>query len=120
MASNSFGTLLKMTTWGESHGPAIGVVIDGVPAGLPIDETEINGALIKRAPGNSPFTSPRKEPDHARLLSGVFDGHTTGAPVTIIIENHDAKSDQYNRECNGKITKCHSRNIWKSESGISF
>ena len=71
MASNSFGTLLKMTTWGESHGPAIGVVIDGVPAGLPIDETEINGALIKRAPGNSPFTSPQRARSCAAIIGCI-------------------------------------------------
>jgi len=97
MASNSFGTLLRMTTWGESHGPAIGVVIDGVPAGLEISETEINQALAERAPGNNPHTSPRKEKDRAQILSGIFEGKTTGAPVSIIIWNRDADSSQYDQ-----------------------
>ena len=95
MASNSFGTRLRITTWGESHGPAIGVIIDGVPAGIAITETEINAALAARAPGNHPFTSPRKEADIASILSGVFSGHSTGAPISIMINNRDADSSQY-------------------------
>ena len=80
MASNSFGNIFRITTWGESHGKAIGVVIDGCPAGLKLDVEEINAALLLRAPGRTPFTSPRKEPDQAEILSGVFEGYTTGAP----------------------------------------
>lgn len=95
MASNSFGTLFKITTWGESHGPAVGVVIDGCPAGLTISNEEINLALSKRAPGKTPFTSPRKEPDFAEILSGVFQGVTTGAPISILIANQDADSSKY-------------------------
>ena len=81
MASNSFGTLFKITTWGESHGKAIGVVIDGCPAGLEINDQEINAALALRAPGRNSFTSPRSEEDKAEILSGVFEGKTTGAPI---------------------------------------
>jgi chorismate synthase len=95
MASNSFGTIFRMTTWGESHGKSIGVVIDGCPAGLEINESEINAALGLRAPGNSPYTSPRKENDHAEILSGVYEGKTTGAPISILIPNKDANSSKY-------------------------
>lgn len=84
-----------MTTWGESHGKAMGVVIDGCPAGLEIDESEINAALDLRAPGKSPYTSPRKEPDRAEILSGVFEGKTTGTPICIIIPNKDVNSSHY-------------------------
>lgn len=95
MASNSFGNLFKITTWGESHGAAIGVVIDGCPAGLAITVEEINQALFMRAPGNSPYATSRKEPDIAQIYSGVFDGMTTGAPISIIIPNQDAHSGSY-------------------------
>jgi len=95
MASNSFGNIFKITTWGESHGKAIGVVIDGCPAGLEIDESEINAALALRAPGRNPYTSPRTEADRAEILSGLFEGKTTGAPICIIIPNKDADSSKY-------------------------
>ncbi len=95
MASNSFGNIFKITTWGESHGKAIGVVIDGCPAGLEIDESEINAALALRAPGGNPYTSPRTEADRAEILSGVFEGRTTGTPICIIIPNKDADSSKY-------------------------
>jgi len=95
MASNTFGTIFKITTWGESHGKAIGVVIDGCPAGIAIDDKDINAALALRAPGKSPYTSPRKEQDLAEILSGVFEGKTTGAPISIIIPNKDADSSKY-------------------------
>lgn len=95
MASNSFGNLFRITTWGESHGKGIGVVIDGCPAGLPISEDEINQELSRRAGGKSPYTTSRKEKDHAEIFSGVFDGKTTGAPISIIIFNHDADSSKY-------------------------
>lgn len=95
MASNSFGNIFKILTWGESHGKAIGVVIDGCPAGLPIDESEINDALSLRSPGRHVLTSPRKELDQAQILSGVFEGVTTGAPISIIIFNTDVDSTKY-------------------------
>lgn len=95
MASNSFGNIFKITTWGESHGKAIGVVIDGCPAGLEINESEINAALALRAPGRNPYTSSRVEADKAEILSGVFEGKTTGAPISIIIPNKDADSSKY-------------------------
>ncbi|MBA3816455.1 MAG: chorismate synthase [Parachlamydiaceae bacterium] len=95
MASNSFGNIFKITTWGESHGKAIGVVIDGCPAGLEISDDDINVALAMRAPGRNPYTSPRKEADRAEILSGVFEGKTSGTPISIIIPNKDADSSKY-------------------------
>lgn len=95
MASNTFGTLFKFTTWGESHGKAIGVVIDGCPAGLELDVEEINAALALRAPGQNPYVSPRREEDKAEILSGVFEGKTTGAPLSILIPNRDVDSTKY-------------------------
>ncbi len=95
MASNRFGTLFTYTTWGESHGKAIGVVIDGCPAGIEISSEEINSALALRAPGRSPYTSPRKEGDQAEIFSGVYEGQTTGVPISILIWNHDADSSKY-------------------------
>ena len=95
MASNSFGNLFRITTWGESHGKAVGVVIDGCPAGLEIHEQEINDALSLRAPGRNSYTSPRKETDAVEILSGMFEGKTTGAPISIMIPNKDADSSKY-------------------------
>lgn len=87
--------MFSITTFGESHGKGIGVVVDGCPAGLAISEEEINGELRKRAPGNSPFTSPRKEEDRVQILSGLFDGKTTGAPIALFIASHDADPSKY-------------------------
>jgi chorismate synthase len=95
MASNSFGTIFRILTWGESHGKAMGVVIDGCPAGLEIHEEEIQRELNKRAPGKTTYTSPRKEEDRVEIYSGVFEGKTTGAPISLIIPNRDADSSQY-------------------------
>ena len=95
MASNHFGTLFRITTWGESHGKAIGVVIDGCPAGLPISEEEINAELALRQPGKTAYVSPRGEKDIAEICSGTFEGKTTGAPISIIIFNKDADSSKY-------------------------
>lgn len=95
MASNSFGKIFKIMTWGESHGKAIGVVIDGCPAGIQLSENDIDAALALRAPGTNPYTSPRAEPDKAEILSGVFEGMTTGTPISIIIPNRDVDSSKY-------------------------
>jgi chorismate synthase len=92
---NSFGTLFRITTWGESHGPAMGVVIDGCPAGLKLSENDLIPYLKKRAPGSSSTVSPRKEPDHPQILSGLYEGKTTGAPISVLIPNQDAKSSSY-------------------------
>ncbi|HEY9048098.1 MAG TPA: chorismate synthase [Ohtaekwangia sp.] len=93
--SNSYGTLFKISTFGESHGPAIGVVIDGCPAGLLIDEAFIQSELDRRKPGQSKITTQRKEDDTFKILSGVFEGKSTGTPIAIVIENQDQRSKDY-------------------------
>ncbi len=95
MAGSSFGTLFRFTTWGESHGPAIGVVVDGVPARLPLVEADIQVWLDRRRPGRSRLTTQRREPDRVEILSGVLDGRTTGTPVSLLIRNLDARSKDY-------------------------
>ena len=95
MASNSFGLLFRVTTWGESHGPAIGCVVDGVPPRLALAESDIQPALDRRRPGSSRFVTQRRESDSVRILSGVFEGLTTGAPIALAIENEDARSRDY-------------------------
>ena len=93
--SNSYGTIFKISTFGESHGPAIGVIIDGCPAGLDIDEAFIQAELDRRRPGQSKITTQRKEDDTFKILSGVFEGKSTGTPIAIIIENQDQRSKDY-------------------------
>jgi chorismate synthase len=95
MAGNSFGQLFKITTFGESHGPAIGVVIDGVPPKMPLSESDIQKDLDRRRPGQSTITTQRKESDKAEILSGIFEGQTTGAPLAILIRNEDQRSKDY-------------------------
>lgn len=95
MSYNTFGRALRMTTWGESHGPAIGVVVDGCPPGIALSEKDIQPWLDKRRPGTSRFTTQRQEPDEVRILSGVFDGKTTGTPISLMIENVDQRSKDY-------------------------
>ena len=95
MSWNSFGRVLRFTTWGESHGPAIGAVVDGCPPGLALDEAAIQRWLDLRRPGTSKNVSPRQEPDQVRILSGVYEGRTTGTPISLLIENVDARSRDY-------------------------
>ena len=95
MASNSFGKIFRFTTWGESHGPAIGVVIDGVPANFKLDLEFIQSELSRRRPGSSKLTTARKEKDQFELLSGFFDGRTTGAPLSFIIKNENKRGKDY-------------------------
>lgn len=95
MASNSFGKIFRFMTWGESHGPAIGVVIDGVPSNFPLNLDFIQAELDRRRPGSSQFTTPRKESDQFELLSGFFEGRTTGAPLSFMIANHNTRSKDY-------------------------
>ena len=92
---NSYGTIFKISTFGESHGPAIGVIIDGCPAGLAIDEAFIQSELERRKPGQSKITTQRKEDDTFKILSGVFEGKSTGTPIAIVIENQDQRSKDY-------------------------
>ncbi|MBT5415167.1 MAG: chorismate synthase [Rhodospirillaceae bacterium] len=95
MSDNSFGRLFRFTTWGESHGPAIGCVVDGVPPRMPLAEADIQGFMDKRKPGQSRFTTQRREPDIVRILSGVFEGMTTGTPIALMVENMDQRSKDY-------------------------
>jgi chorismate synthase len=95
MSLNTFGHLFRVTTWGESHGPAIGCTVDGCPPGVSLSEADIQPWLDKRKPGQSKFTTQRKEPDEVRILSGVFDGKTTGTPIQLMIENTDQRSKDY-------------------------
>jgi chorismate synthase len=95
MPGNTFGTLFKITTWGESHGKGVGVVIDGCPPRIPIDESMIQSMLNRRRPGKSPASTTRKEPDQAVIMSGVFDNMTTGTPIMIMVYNKDADSKAY-------------------------
>jgi chorismate synthase len=95
MSINSLGHILRFSTWGESHGPAIGAVVDGCPPGLPLSEAEIQPFLDKRRPGSSRFTTQRQEPDQVRILSGVFEGRTTGTPISLMIDNVDQRSKDY-------------------------
>src|SRR6187399_561917 len=93
--SNIYGTLFRISTFGESHGPAIGVIIDGCPAGLTIDESFIQAELDRRKPGQSKITTQRKESDKFRILSGVFEGKSQGTPIAIVIDNEDQRSKDY-------------------------
>ena len=95
MSVNSFGRVFRFSTWGESHGPAIGAVVDGCPPGLALSETDIQPWLDRRRPGTSRFTTQRQEPDRVRILSGIFEGRTTGTPISLMIDNVDARSKDY-------------------------
>ena len=95
MSFNSFGQLFRVTTWGESHGPAIGAVVDGCPPGIELSEADIQPFLDRRRPGQSRFTTQRQEADQVRILSGVYEGKTTGTPISLMIENTDQRSKDY-------------------------
>ncbi len=95
MAGSSFGTIFRITTWGESHGKALGVVVDGCPAGLELCESDIQAYLDRRKPGTSSVTTPRKEADEVEILSGVFEGHTTGTPISLLVRNTSQISKDY-------------------------
>ena len=95
MSGSTFGTLFRITTWGESHGAGIGVVIDGCPAGLPLSEADIQAFLDRRKPGQSKYTTKRQEGDQVEILSGVFEGQTTGTPISLLVRNQDQRSRDY-------------------------
>jgi chorismate synthase len=95
MSFNTFGRVFRFTTWGESHGPALGAVVDGCPPGLTLSEGDIQPFLDKRRPGQSRFTTQRQEPDQVRILSGTFEGRTTGTPIALHIDNVDQRSKDY-------------------------
>jgi chorismate synthase len=95
MSFNTFGRVFRFTTWGESHGPALGCVVDGCPPGLALNEADIQSWLDRRRPGTSRFTTQRREPDAVRILSGTFEGRTTGTPISLLIENVDQRPQDY-------------------------
>jgi chorismate synthase len=117
MSQNSFGHLFRFTTWGESHGPAIGCVVDGVPPGLALAEADIQQWLDKRKPGQSRFTTQRQEPDQVEILSGVFEGVTTGTPVSLVIENMDQRSRDYG-DIKDKFRPAHADYTYFKKYGI--
>ncbi|AHE66459.1 chorismate synthase [Legionella oakridgensis ATCC 33761 = DSM 21215] len=95
MSGNTFGKLFTVTTFGESHGPAIGCIVDGCPPNFPLEETDIQPFLDKRKPGQSKYTTQRREDDRVEILSGVFKGRTTGTPIALLIHNQDQRSRDY-------------------------
>ncbi len=97
MSGNTFGTLFTVTSFGESHGPALGCVVDGCPPGLALDEADLQADVERRRSGTSQFTSQRREPDTVRILSGVFEGRTTGTPIGLLVENQDQRSRDYEK-----------------------
>ena len=117
MTGSSFGKILKLSTWGESHGDAIGCVLDGVPSGIKVSKDEIQEYLEKRKPGQSKFTTQRKEPDQVKILSGIFNGVTTGSPISLQIENVDKKSKDYS-EILDKFRPGHADYTYQEKFGI--
>jgi len=95
MSGNTFGKLFTVTTFGESHGAALGCIVDGCPPGLPISEEDLQHDLDRRRPGTSKYTTQRREPDQVKILSGIFEGKTTGTPIGLLIENTDQRSRDY-------------------------
>lgn len=117
MASNSFGNLFRFTTWGESHGEAIGCVVDGCPSLISLSEADIQPFLDKRKPGQSKFTTQRREADEVKILSGVFEGKTTGTPISLIIYNTDQKSKDYG-DIKDKFRPAHADFTYDAKYGI--
>ncbi|MES1167415.1 MAG: chorismate synthase, partial [Pseudomonadota bacterium] len=114
---NSFGKLFSITTWGESHGPAVGVVVDGCPPGLPLAPGEIQADLDRRRPGQSDIVTPRKEEDRVEILSGIFEGKTTGAPISLLVRNADQRPGAYD-EMRDKFRPSHADFTYQSKYGI--
>lgn len=117
MSHNSFGQLFRFTTWGESHGPAIGCVVDGTPPGLALAEPDLQQWLDRRKPGQSRFTTQRKEPDQVKIMSGVFEGLTTGTPIGMVIENMDQRSRDYG-DIKDKFRPAHADYTYFKKYGI--
>src|SRR6185295_2457516 len=122
MSHNTIGHLLRVTTWGESHGPSIGCVIDGCPPGIPLEPQDIQVFLDKRRPGQSRFTTQRREPDAVRILSGVFEDDsgaqvTTGTPISLVIDNVDQRGKDYS-DIQDKFRPGHADYTYWSKYGI--
>ena len=115
MSWNSFGRMLRFSTWGESHGVAIGALVDGCPPGLTLGETDIQPWLDRRRPGTSRFTSQRREPDQVRILSGTFEGRTTGTPISLMIDNVDQRSKDYEP---GAYRPGHADHVYDAKYGL--
>jgi chorismate synthase len=114
---NSFGKLFTITTWGESHGPAVGVVVDGCPPRLPLDVAEIQAELDRRRPGQSDIVTPRKEDDRVEILSGIFEGRTTGHPISMLVRNADQRPGAYD-EMREKFRPSHADYTYQEKYGI--
>jgi chorismate synthase len=117
VSHNSFGRVFRFSTWGESHGPAIGAIVDGCPPGLSLAEADIQPWLDKRRPGASRFTSQRREPDRVRILSGVFEGRTTGTPISLVIDNVDQRPKDYAAQ-QGAYRPGHADHAYDSKYGF--
>ncbi len=117
MSGNSFGKLFCVTTFGESHGPALGAIVDGCPPGLPLTEADIQVDLDRRKPGTSQYTTQRREADQVKILSGVFEGKTTGTPIGLLIENGDQRSRDY-EEIKTKFRPGHADYTYQKKYGI--
>jgi chorismate synthase len=117
MSHNTFGRIFRFTTWGESHGPAIGVVVDGAPAGIVLNEAAIQAELDRRRPGQSRFTTQRQEADRIKILSGIFEGVTTGTPIGMVIENTDQRSRDYG-EIKDRFRPGHADYTYQAKYGI--
>ena len=117
MSSNSIGKIFSFSTWGESHGRAIGCVIDGVPSNIELSENDIQPYLDLRKPGQSKYTTQRKEDDRIEILSGVFEGKTTGHPISLIIHNNDQRSKDYS-EIKDKFRPGHADYTYWKKYGI--
>jgi len=117
MSGNSFGKIFTVTTCGESHGRALGCIIDGCPPGMPLDESDIQADLERRRPGKSRHTTQRKEPDQVQILSGVFEGQTTGTPIGLLIENKDQRSKDYS-DIKDKFRPGHADYTYQQKYGI--
>ena len=117
MSGNTFGKIFRVTTFGESHGKALGCVIDGCPPNIKIDESDIQKDLNRRKPGQSKYTTQRKEDDKVEILSGIFNGVTTGTPITLIIFNKDQKSKDYS-EIKDKFRPGHADFTYQKKYGI--
>src|SRR5438876_2166340 len=114
---NSFGQLFRITTWGESHGGGVGVVVDGCPPRIPLSEADIQPDLDRRRPGQSRIVSPRKEADRVQILSGVFEGKTLGTPISLWVKNEDARSEAYS-EMATKFRPSHADYTYLAKFGI--
>src|SRR5204862_3929444 len=115
--ANSFGQLFRITTWGESHGGGVGVVVDGCPPGVAISETDIQPDLDRRRPGQSKIVTPRKESDTVQILSGVFEGKTLGTPISMWVRNEDVRSEAYS-EMATKFRPSHADYTYAAKFGI--